>query len=204
MPNRIKELRKKRNLTQTQLAAMTNSSRQQIYRLEKDRTDLSSSWVKRIAAALNCEPWELLDPDGEGLSHESRMHSMSNRIRELRLKSNLTQRQLARKVGASHQQIQLLERGHRDLRLSWIKRIASALNCEPWELLDKAGGSMSQDEWDIVNKYRSLPPDQKLLIHAYFMAGYKNNILGGYSALTKADRQIVNHFLFDQHARPEG
>jgi hypothetical protein len=80
-----------------------------------------------------------------------------------------------------------------------MKRLAPALNCEPWELLDASGGGLSQDERDLLNSYRSLPDDQRRAIHAYFMAGHKNNIFALYNGLTEADRKIVDWFLFEQH-----
>jgi transcriptional regulator with XRE-family HTH domain len=86
MSNRIKELRKKKKLTQTQLGLMIDSSKQQIGRLENGQSDLTDAWMKRIAAVLNCEPWELLHADGRGLYQQERTlrYSMPNRIRELR------------------------------------------------------------------------------------------------------------------------
>ena len=41
--------------------------------------------------------------------------------------------------------------------------------------------------------------DQRRAIHAYFIAGHKNNIIAGYKDLTKADREVVDWFLFEQH-----
>jgi transcriptional regulator with XRE-family HTH domain len=180
-----------------------DSSAQQVQRLEKGRADLTHDWMKRIAAALGCEPWELLDPESVGPYQEERAlrHSRANRIREFRLRNGLSQERLAETVGCGHQQIYKLETGKVDLSHRWMKRLAPALGCEPWELLDVGGGGLSDEERDLLSSFRVLPPEERQALHAYFLAGHENNILARYSCLTKADREIVDWFLFGQTAR---
>jgi transcriptional regulator with XRE-family HTH domain len=60
---------------------------------------------------------------------------MPNRIRELRVARKLTMATLADRVGTSEQQISRIERGHRRLTDDWMRRIATALDVHPFELL---------------------------------------------------------------------
>ena len=71
------------------------------------------------------------------------MSSLSNRIRELRRSAGLSQEALAEKVGTTNQHIGRLESGKRRLSTDWMERIASALQCDPSDLLcrtDLVGG----------------------------------------------------------------
>lgn len=61
MKNRIKEIRKKRKLTQEELANLVGVSKQQIFRLEKGVRKLTQEWLIKISKALNCNIEDLLD-----------------------------------------------------------------------------------------------------------------------------------------------
>lgn len=52
------------------------------------------------------------------------------KILYLRKKLNMSQADLADKSGTTQQQIALIEKGHSDLRLSTMQKIASALGCD--------------------------------------------------------------------------
>jgi transcriptional regulator with XRE-family HTH domain len=67
VPNRIKELRKRRGLTQPQLAEAAGTTFQQIYKLENSKRKLPQQWMDRIAPALGVRPAALIDADVEGL-----------------------------------------------------------------------------------------------------------------------------------------
>lgn len=59
-PNRIKEIRLSKNLTQQQLADLVITGQSQIDRLEKGERKLSVDWMNRVASALQVEPRDLL------------------------------------------------------------------------------------------------------------------------------------------------
>ena len=59
-PNRIRELRNVAGLSQATLAQKVGTSNQQIGRLEKGTRGLTTQWMDRIAAALECSPADLL------------------------------------------------------------------------------------------------------------------------------------------------
>lgn len=60
-----------------------------------------------------------------------------NSIREIRKRLNITQAELAKRLGISQGAIQKLETGERGLDTNWMIKISKALNVEPWELLPK-------------------------------------------------------------------
>lgn len=61
-PNRLRELRQKRKWTLAQLAERADTSLQKIQRLEKREQRMTHHWMVRLAAALDCEPIELIVP----------------------------------------------------------------------------------------------------------------------------------------------
>ena len=66
------------------------------------------------------------------------MGKAANRIAEIRIMRGLSQAALAALCGTSNQQISRLEAGKRELTLSWMARLARALQCSPVELLPAA------------------------------------------------------------------
>lgn len=58
--NRIRELRKKRGLTQVELAKLLGVTQTAIYKLETGASDLDMKWMEKISKALNVKPYELL------------------------------------------------------------------------------------------------------------------------------------------------
>lgn len=63
MDNRIEIIRKQKGLTQEQLAKLLGCNQGVIQKIEKGITKLNTDWMRKIATALNCEPWELLPLD---------------------------------------------------------------------------------------------------------------------------------------------
>lgn len=58
--NCIKDIRKKKHVTQVQLAKLLGVSQGAIQMIETGQRGLDIEWMHKIAKALNCEPWELL------------------------------------------------------------------------------------------------------------------------------------------------
>lgn len=67
---RLKDLRKAKGLTQAHLADKIGASQSDIARLENGSRRLTADWIRRIAAALEVQPAEILDggkaPAGDG------------------------------------------------------------------------------------------------------------------------------------------
>lgn len=60
-PNRIKELREMRGLTQQELADMMGVSKQDVSRYERGYTPLNMEWLIKFAQSLNVHPQDLLN-----------------------------------------------------------------------------------------------------------------------------------------------
>ncbi|MCA3264945.1 MAG: helix-turn-helix domain-containing protein, partial [Azospirillum sp.] len=72
MKNRIKDLREAQGLSQDELAKRVGTTRQQIFRLEKNQRRLSDVWIERLARALDCAPAEFLSPGVSRASESAR------------------------------------------------------------------------------------------------------------------------------------
>lgn len=62
MENRIREIRKERALTQSELAKILGVNQSIVQKLETGVTDLDLPWIMKISKALDISPLELL-PD---------------------------------------------------------------------------------------------------------------------------------------------
>ena len=76
LPNRIKECRQRRGLTQCRLAELVNATTQQISHLERGERQLTLHWMVRIGAALRCEPAELLPSIDSGWEDDPREEAL--------------------------------------------------------------------------------------------------------------------------------
>ena len=72
-----------------------------------------------------------------------------NRIRELREAQGMTQERLAELCDTSQPQIQRLEDGSRRLTEGWMRKIATALDVRPAELLETATIAEFEDEVEV-------------------------------------------------------
>lgn len=84
------------------------------------------------------------------------MKDFPNRINELRRDAGLTQQELADRVKCSKMHISGLERGTRELSLSWMRRISEVLGVTPAELLGDQDNPLrlSPEERKLVARYR--------------------------------------------------
>lgn len=60
---------------------------------------------------------------------------MNNKIKQIRLSKNLTQQQLAEKIGVNQKDISRWETGERNPKLDKLKLIAEALECKLDDLI---------------------------------------------------------------------
>ena len=92
---------------------------------------------------------------------------MKNRIAEFRKARGLTLQALADRVGASNQQISHLEKGRRGLTVDWVDRIADALGCHPFDLLDAPPQAKTERERALLELFRGMSDEQQ---DAFFQA----------------------------------
>lgn len=100
---------------------------------------------------------------------------MRNRIREWRVRRDLTLEALADRVGTTAQQISRLERSERGLTDDWLARLAVVLEVAKADLLLETGTS---------------PPDGKFAKDAE-----EQRILAGWRALNESERAIFIRLL---------
>ena len=62
MPNRLKELRTEKGLSQNELADALGVVRQQISKIESGERQLTQKWMVRLGRVLDCDPIEILNP----------------------------------------------------------------------------------------------------------------------------------------------
>jgi len=79
----------------------------------------------------------------------------------LREAKGLTLEQLAAAVGTTNQQVSHLELGKRQLTVAWLVRLAEALGCHPWAIVDGSIDTPSPAERDLVARTRRLSPEQR-------------------------------------------
>lgn len=92
---------------------------------------------------------------------------MKNRIAEVRKAQGLTLQVLADRVGASNQQISHLEKGRRGLTVDWVDRLADALNCHPFDLLEAPPQAKTERERALLELFRGMSDEQQ---DAFFQA----------------------------------
>lgn len=82
---------------------------------------------------------------------------MDNRIKVLRESRGLSLEALATKVGATNQQISLLETGKRRLTVDWLYRLSEAFKCHPWEVVN--GGTpepLEPKDIQLLSRFKNL------------------------------------------------
>ena len=72
-----------------------------------------------------------------------------NHLKAWREFHDLTQAELAEKVGTNQNMIAYLESGERGLSAKWLRKLAPALKTTPGHLLDHNPNEMSADIYDI-------------------------------------------------------
>ena len=81
-----------------------------------------------------------------------------NNLRAWREFRELTQQELAAKVGTTAAVISLLENGQRGLSASWLKRLAPHLKVSTGFLLDHSPGDLTSD---ILEAWASVPQESR-------------------------------------------
>ncbi|OIN87574.1 MAG: hypothetical protein AUJ12_02300 [Alphaproteobacteria bacterium CG1_02_46_17] len=91
------------------------------------------------------------------------MQLQNNYIKDIRKSQNLTQSELADRVGTTQETIQRLENGKRRLTYDWIKKIADALAVHPSEITEGPVSAIPRNnaEKHILEAYRELSEQEQ-------------------------------------------
>lgn len=131
---RIGLMREQAGLTQKALGQKIGVSAVTITRYENGMRNPSINTVFRIAAALDVDPAELFG--------EAAVNNTGSRIRLARRRAGLTQEHLASRMNIGFQTISQWERGYRNPGIKTLRRIASAIGCD---LFDLIGDPLSEE-----------------------------------------------------------
>lgn len=83
---------------------------------------------------------------------------MANRIREIRETKGLSLARVAELCGTTHQTIQRLEKGERQLTEAWMRKIADALSVKPADLVEGfAGADCSPSLAPLITQIEQIP-----------------------------------------------
>lgn len=95
------------------------------------------------------------------------MTDAPNRIRELRMQARLSQEALGQAIGVSKVTISDLERGHMQLTLDYMQRIAAALGVPPSDLLPITANpdALSLQERQLIQRLREATLEQRDQVH---------------------------------------
>lgn len=96
----------------------------------------------------------------------------SNRIRDFRLARGWSMEDLAMRAGTDRQRIYQLEHGNARLNEDWMRRLATAFDIAPVDLLapEDHGIILTDKELTIINMLRALPADKQALLPAFVNA----------------------------------
>lgn len=104
---------------------------------------------------------------------------MPNRIRELRSNLNLTQAELAKKIGLNQSAVGKYEREELEPNLDTLMKLSAIFECSIDYIIgysddfgnvtvnnDSSAPSLSPDEWQLVKDYRELAPALREMLQA--------------------------------------
>lgn len=84
-----------------------------------------------------------------------------NRIREVREAKGLTQQQVSRAMGTSHQTIEKWELGKTDVGLQRLERVARALGVPTHTLVNGSNPANDSEERALIDLFRRLPANER-------------------------------------------
>jgi len=84
-----------------------------------------------------------------------------NALRRIREDRGLSQQELADKVGTSQAQIDRLEKSQRKMTTKWAKRLAPALECAWFDLVNEADLGFAKDEIALLETYQGMSEPEK-------------------------------------------
>lgn len=139
----VRALREKKGMTVTDLARSTGLSPAHISEIERGRTAASVATLEKLARALGVSPGALVRSVGA--------NGVGEKLRRLRERLGLTQKEVAEKAGVSYGLIGQIESGRTQSSVTTLSRLAEALGVSPCYFL--------MDEEEVLEVTRSLSPE---------------------------------------------
>lgn len=130
-PERLKQLRVEAKLTQQQMAEAFNIKQPTYAQWETGRTKPKGETLERFADFFNVSTDYLLGKT----QPRTELSVFPERLRQLRIETDLTQQELAKNLNVSQQIIGLWERGKRKPKIEAITNIAEYFNVSPKYLI---------------------------------------------------------------------
>lgn len=149
MGEQIRAMRQIRGLTQKELGQKLGLSFQSVAQWENGLRRPKIETLKRIADALEMPVGAFLPSMGIG-------ESAGSRIKMARERQNMTQKELAEKMGTTPQNISQYERGIRNPKLETRERLAKVLSVDAhWlEVGEYEDKSLSGEEQQLLRYFR--------------------------------------------------
>lgn len=130
-PERLKALRKEAGLTQKEVAKKLQMSQPQYARTENGGRKPNGETLEKFADFFNVSTDYLLGKT----QPRTELSVFPERLRQLRIETDLTQQELAKNLNVSQQIIGLWERGERKPKIEAITNIAEYFNVSPKYLI---------------------------------------------------------------------
>lgn len=90
--------------------------------------------------------------------------TVPNRIREWRRYRDMSQEELAARVGTTSQSIGRYEKGARTVTIDQLEVLATALGCKPADLLPDPESSLSETERQLLERFDQLDEGRKVAL----------------------------------------
>ncbi len=157
--NRIKKLRKDKNISQKDMANMLNIPRSTYSNYENNNREPSIKLLEKIAEILNVSLGELFGVNEEELKKDKSLPVGEN-IRKYRKIKGLTMKELGTRVGITEQAISQYERSIRNPSLEVLLNVSNALDV-PLNVLFNQTINLSQIPTNLLieelNKRKDFP-----------------------------------------------
>lgn len=137
---RLRRLREQKGITLSELSRRSGVSLAHISEIERSRSTASLKTLEKLAAVLEVSTSSLL--------RSGQQDSLGAKLKRLREKNGLTQKELAQQVGISHSLIGQIETDRIQPSLSTLSSLAEALGVSTCYFL------MEDDEEDLYLDYR--------------------------------------------------
>ncbi len=124
---------------QIQLSIKAGLSENFVREIEACRCSVTIKTIFALSAALDCDPRELVSSDEKKNERSNRrdipQYILSSNLKRFRKILEISQRNLARKAKLTQKTIVSIEQCKQNVSLKTIFALASALDCDPCDLL---------------------------------------------------------------------